>query len=288
MNKFVKSHGLGNDYMVLDSQDLGFDLTPAAIKLLCHRNYGLGSDGILLLVTSDSADFGLRIFNPDGSEAEKSGNGLRIFAKYLFEHGHTQSESFRIDTPGGMVTAELEIVDGKAPYVTVEMGKATFTSSLIPVSGDEREVVGEQMGVAGQTLTFTAVSVGNPHCVVFRDTLDEAEIRKIGPILETHEMFPNRINVQFAKPVSRDRVETLIWERGAGYTLASGSSSCAVASACLRNGLTDGRVTVSMPGGELDIEIRDDWSIKMRGPVEEVASGKLSADLLERIDKLPR
>ena len=272
--------------MVLDSRDLGFDLNSAAIKLLCHRNYGLGSDGILLLVPSDSADFGLRIFNPDGSEAEKSGNGLRIFAKYLYEHGHTQSESFRIETPGGIVTAELEIKDARAQYVTPEIGEASITSSQKPVSGDEREVVGERIGVAGETLTFTAVSVGNPHCVVFREKLDETEIRKLGPLLETHEMFPNRINVQFAKPVSRNRVETLIWERGAGYTLASGSSSCAVASASLRNGLTDGKVTVSMPGGDLDIEIRDDWSIKMRGAVEEVASGTLSSDLLARMHEL--
>jgi len=286
MNRFVKSHGLGNDYFVIDSSDLTFDLTPGVIKLLCDRNYGIGSDGILLLVPSDKADFGLRILNPDGSEAEKSGNGLRIFAKYLYEHGHTQSGSFKIDTPGGLVSAELEIKDGRVPFVTVEMGEATFKSTLIPVTGEDREVVDEEIRIEGEILKFTAVSVGNPHCVVFVDELDEGYIKILGPLIENHEMFPNRINVQFARPVSRDRVDILIWERGAGYTLASGSSSCAVASACVKNGLTDPKVTVCMPGGELEIEIREDWSIKMRGAVEEVASGNLSEDIVHRIKSL--
>jgi len=288
MNQFVKSHGLGNDYFVMDKSEISFELTPDVIQLLCHRNYGIGSDGILLLVPSDKADFGLRILNPDGSEAEKSGNGLRIFAKYLFEHGHSKKEAFTIDTLGGIVTAELETNDGTVPFVTVEMGEAIFQSSLIPVAGDEREVVNEEINVDGEPLRITAVSVGNPHCVVFVDELDEEYARMLGPLLETHELFPNRINVQFAKPVSRDKVQILIWERGAGYTLASGSSSCAVASACVKNGFADGNVTVSMPGGELDISIRDDWSIKMRGAVEEVAVGNLSSDILKRIDDINR
>ncbi len=286
MNHFVKSHGLGNDYFVMDQSQISFELTPEVIQLLCHRNYGIGSDGILLLVPSDKADFGLRILNPDGSEAEKSGNGLRIFAKYLFEHGHTEKQVFTIDTLGGVVTAELEIAEGIVPFVTVEMGQATFQSNLIPVAGAQREVVDEEINVDGEPLKITAVSVGNPHCVVFVDELDEGYIRILGPLLETHELFPNRINVQFAKLLSREKVQILIWERGAGYTLASGSSSCAVASACVKNGLTDGNVTVSMPGGELYINIRDDWSIKMRGAVEEVAEGTLSIDLLKRIDMI--
>ena len=287
MNEFVKSHGLGNDYFVLDGSRISFGLTPAAIRLLCDRNYGIGSDGILLLVPSARADFGLRILNPDGSEAEKSGNGLRIFAKYLYEHGRTDKKEFKIDTPGGVVTAELEVRDGRVPFVTVEMGTATFDSRLIPVRGDEREVVNEEMRIEGEVLKFTAVSVGNPHCVVFAEVLDEGYTKLLGPLIETADLFPNRTNVQFARVVSRDGVEIMIWERGAGYTLASGSSSCAVAAACVKNGLTDSKVTVSMPGGELDIEIRPDWSIKMRGAVEEVAYGTLSADLIERISSLP-
>lgn len=286
MNRFVKSHGLGNDYFVLYKADISFELSPEVIRLLCHRNYGIGSDGILLLVPSDKADFGLRIFNPDGSAAEKSGNGLRIFAKFLYEHRYIKTDSFSIDTPGGIVIAQLEVKDGRVLFVTVEMGVATFRSSLIPVVGVDREVVGEEIRINGEILKFTAVSVGNPHCVVFVNELDEGYTRKLGPILETHPIFPSRINVQFAKVASKNRVNILIWERGAGYTLASGSSSCAAAAACVKNGLIDRYVTVSMPGGELQVEIREDWSINMRGPAEEISCGTISKDLLERIDKI--
>jgi len=287
MNRFVKSHGLGNDYIVLVQDDLSFELSPEAIKLLCNRNYGIGSDGILLLVPSNNADFGLKIFNPDGSPAEKSGNGLRIFAKFLYEHGYTKKEKFKIETPGGMVTTDLEIKDGRVPNVTVEMGNAIFNSRLIPVEGEDREVVNEELRIDGELLLITAVSVGNPHCVSFVDELDEAYLRKIGPHIENHKMFPNRTNVQFAKVSSKDKIEILIWERGAGYTLASGSSSCAVAAASVKNGLTGRYVNVSMPGGELQIEVREDWSIKMRGPVEEICNGTISEDLNLRISKLP-
>jgi diaminopimelate epimerase len=286
MNRFVKSHGLGNDYIVLDKSNLSFETTPEVVKLICNRNYGIGSDGILLLVPSTRADFGLLIFNPDGSEAEKSGNGLRIFAKFLYEHGYTDKTSFSIDTPGGVVWVELEAKEKRVSHVTVDMGKATFQSSLIPVEGGEREVVGEEIRVNGEILKFTAVSIGNPHCVVFVDELNEGYVRKVGPLIENHRMFPKRTNVQFARVVSRDRVEILIWERGAGYTLASGSSSCAVAAACVKNGFTDRKVTVSMPGGELQIEVGEDWSIRLRGPVEEICTGEISRDMLEKINKL--
>ncbi len=284
MNRFVKSHGLGNDYIVLDKADIGFHLSAQVIRLICHRNYGIGSDGILLLVPSHRADFGLMIFNPDGSEAEKSGNGLRIFSKFLYEHGYTQIRSFQVETLGGIVTAELETKDGVVSFVTVEMGEATFKSNLIPVEGEEREVVDEEIRINGEILKFTAVSVGNPHCVVFVQELDEGYTRKVGPILETHRLFPKRTNVQFAKVTSKERVDILIWERGAGYTLASGSSSCAVAAACVKNGYTERFVTVSMPGGELQIEVRENCSLKMRGPVEEVCHGEISKDLLEKIN----
>ena len=284
MNEFVKSHGLGNDYIVLDSNNISFTLNEDTIKLICNRNYGIGSDGILLLVNSQKSDFGLKILNPDGSEAEKSGNGLRIFSKYLFEHKHTSKDSITIETMGGVVRAELEIKDNKVPFVTVEMGNADFKSKDIPVTGDDREVVNENLRINGEMLNYTAVSVGNPHGVVLMDELDEDYIKKLGPLIENHKYFPNRINVQLAKVISKQRVEILIWERGAGYTLASGSSSCAVAAACVKNGLTERDVIVSMPGGELTIQIREDWSIKMRGAAEEIASGVLSPDFIQKIN----
>lgn len=286
-NSFVKSHGLGNDYVVLNGAEVDFELNPAAAELICHRNYGVGSDGILVLVPSDRADFGLRIINPDGSEAEKSGNGLRIFAKYLYESGHASREAFSIDTLGGVVTAEVEVEGARVRRVTVGMGTATFRSGEIPVNSEKEEAVGEKLSLSSGEVEFTAVSVGNPHCVVFVDELNEDSIRALGPEIEIHPAFPNRTNVQFARVISPDSVRILIWERGAGYTLASGSSSCAVAAACVKSGFTGRNLEVLMPGGRLCLTVGDDWSITMRGEVEEVFSGTLSGDLLRRLKNLP-
>ncbi|MBI3456760.1 MAG: diaminopimelate epimerase [Candidatus Rokubacteria bacterium] len=263
--------------------DVEFPFSPAAIRWICHRHWGVGSDGILLRTGSAVADVGLRIFNPDGSEAEKSGNGLRIFAKYLWERGGLQKSPMRIETKGGIVEAVCHVTGGQVTEVTVEMGRATFRAPEIPMHGPDRDVVGVPLQVDARFFTVTCVSVGNPHCVVFTDRLDEAEVRAWGPRLETHPAFPNRTNVQFARVLGRGRVEIRIWERGAGYTLASGSSSCAVAAAAVRNGLTDGAVTLVMPGGELGIEVRPDYSIRLRGPVAEVCVGELAPDLLEAL-----
>ena len=278
-DQFVKSHALGNDYIVVDLGRLSFPLTPDAIRQVCHRNFGVGSDGILGLQPSARADFGLRIFNPDGSEAEKSGNGLRIFAKFLHDHGYARAASFTVDTPGGIVRANLEVVNGGVGTITVDMGSATFRSDQIPVAGPPREVLRELLEVGGERIVFTAVSVGNPHCVVLVEALDEVRLRRLGPLLERHAMFPNRINVQFARVVSRDEVAILIWERGAGYTLASGSSSCAVAAACARHGLTEHDVRIAMPGGVLRVSVGEDWSLRMAGPATEVARGAFSPEL---------
>ncbi|HEV8663455.1 MAG TPA: diaminopimelate epimerase [Candidatus Methylomirabilis sp.] len=282
MTRFVKSHGLGNDYLVLEEAALGFPLTPGAIRLVCHRNYGVGSDGILLLTGSRAADFGLRIFNPDGSEAEKSGNGLRIFARYLAEAGHARTDTFTVETKGGVVRASLSREAGRITGITVEMGRASFLSGEIPVRGPSREVLREPLEVEGERLTVTCVSVGNPHCVILSDALDPATVRRLGPKVEHHPAFPSRINVQFARVLDRGRVAILIWERGAGFTLASGSSACAVAAACRKHGLTDARIAIEMPGGTLAIEVAPDFSLRMTGPAEPICAGILSADLEAR------
>ncbi len=283
MNRFVKAHGLGNDYIVLTEGDLSFQLTPEAIRLLCHRHYGIGSDGLLVFGGSRTPPFTLRIFNPDGSEAEKSGNGIRIFAKYVYEHGYTPEKTFYIQTKGGLVRAELETEGDRVTLVTVEMGRASFRSAAIPVAGQNREVVNEELSLEAARFRFTGVSVGNPHCVILVDHLDPEEIRQFGPEIEHHPLFPNRTNVQFVKVGSRDRLAMLIWERGAGYTLASGSSACAVAAACRRLGLADPEVTIQMPGGDLSVTIGPDWELTMRGPVSEIYTGTLSADLVQEI-----
>jgi diaminopimelate epimerase len=279
-NFFVKTHGLGNEYIVLDQQHINFELTNELIQKLCNVHYGVGSDGILLKVPAVNADFGVRIFNPDGSEAEKSGNGIRIFSKYLYDYGFTRSKSFTIDTLGGLVKAEvIEERQGKAFIIKVDMGTAIFKAADIPVKTEKEMFFGEILNVGGKDFLAHCVSVGNPHCVILKDTLDLNEVMNFGPLIENHPMFPNRINTQFAKVISRKEVEILIWERGAGYTLASGSSSSAVASALYKKGLIDADVTIKMPGGILKIEIQPDFHIRMTGEVREICFGTLSPEL---------
>jgi diaminopimelate epimerase len=279
-NGFFRGHGLGNDYVVMDPKDLSFSLTPSRIKAICDRHWGLGSDGVLALVPSKHADFGLRIFNPDGSEAEKSGNGLRIFARYLHATGKTKKRHFTIETKGGLVTIALQVDrHGDASAVTVEMGRATFHPSALPCSLVINELIEQPIEVAGQSLIFTGVSVGNPHCVVFKpvgQSWSREDLLKLGPALENHVLFPRRTNVQLAVPTGPKELFILIWERGAGETQASGSSSCAAASAAVRLGLVKSPVTVKMPGGQLNIEVAKDFSLTMKGPVAEVARGSLS------------
>lgn len=280
-NFFVKSHGLGNDYVVLNQDKIEFELTESAIVKICDVHYGIGSDGILLKVPSSNADFGLRILNPDGSEAEKSGNGLRIYAKYLYDYKFAMGKIFTIETPGGVVRAEVvEVKNGKAFTIKVDMGKAIFESKKIPVNCEKEECIDEMLHLEYKDYQVNCVSVGNPHCVILKDELDENEIKIFGSQIENNPMFPNRINVQFAKVISPNEVEVIIWERGAGWTLASGSSSCAVASVMVKKGLTNRNLIVKMPGGNLKIEIDELWNIKMTGEVREIASGVFSAELV--------
>jgi diaminopimelate epimerase len=279
-NGFFRGHGLGNDYIVMDPRELTFRLTPANIKAVCDRNWGLGSDGILALVASKKADFGLRIFNPDGGEAEKSGNGLRIFARYLHATGKTKKKHFTVETKGGLVTIDLHLDrHGDASSATVEMGQATFKPAALPCTLGAPELIQQPIEAAGRSLTFTGVSVGNPHCVVFKqagESWSREDLLKFGPVLENHSMFPKRTNVQLAVPTGPKEIFILIWERGAGETQASGSSSCAAACAAVRLGLVKSPVTVKMPGGTLNIDVAADFSLTMKGPVAEVARGTLS------------
>jgi diaminopimelate epimerase len=285
-NSFVKLHGLGNEYVVLESENIGFRLTKPAIQRLCNIHFGIGSDGIVLKVPSDKADFGFRVYNPDGSEAEKSGNGLRILCKYLYDYGYAKVKEFSVETLTDIVHARIEEeFNGKANLIRVDMGKAIFTSRNIPVDSDKPEYIAQKIIAGDKEFEVNCVSVGNPHCVVLKQDLDENEIRKYGPLLENHILFPNRINVQFAKVLSRHDAQILIWERGAGFTMASGSSSCAAASVLVKRGLIDGDLTMHMQGGNLKIQIDTTWNIRMSGEVREIATGILSNELLEDLNK---
>ena len=286
-NGFFRGHGLGNDYLVIDPKELSFKLTPSAIAAICDRNWGLGSDGILAPVRSTKADFGLRIFNPDGSEAEKSGNGLRIFARYLHATGKTKKKQFTVETKGGLVTVHLDLDrQGDASTVTVAMGRASFAPSALPCTLPVKELIQQPIEAEGRSLTFTGVSVGNPHCVVFKETGDSwsrEELLALGPKLEHHRVFPKRSNVQLAVPTGPQELTILIWERGAGETQASGSSSCAAASAAVRLGLVVSPVAVKMPGGTLTIDVAPDFNLTMKGPVAEVARGTLSPSFVRSL-----
>jgi diaminopimelate epimerase len=278
---FRKYHGLGNDYLVIDPNVHDVDLTPDAIRLLCDRNFGVGADGILYGPNKNRDNLSLRIFNPDGSEAEKSGNGLRIFAKYLFESRYVDKKNFSIETSGGIVEAYIE--DDLANLIKINMGKMIFVSTEIPVREKEREVVNEDMKINGDVYKVTCLSVGNPHCVIPMNDVTEQKAKELGPKVENHDMFPNRINMQLLKVIDRANIEIRIWERGAGYTLASGSSSCAAAGAAYRLGLVDNRINVKMPGGTLFVEICDNNEIYLTGEVEGVFDGRFHTDLEQKI-----
>jgi diaminopimelate epimerase len=283
--EFVRGHGLGNDYLVIDGERFGFALDAGRVRAICDRHTGVGSDGIVERVPAPAGfDAAVRIWNPDGGEAEKSGNGTRIFAKFCFDHGYAPADRpLRIHTLGGPVVAELVAREGDRTVLRMSMGRASFRCADLPMNGDGEEWVQRRLDVGDRELTVTCLSVGNPHTVVFDAPFDEATARTIGPLIEHHARFPRGTNVQLVQPVDRQTVRALIWERGAGWTLASGTSSCAVAAACVRAGLTDRRVSVVMPGGTLEVLVSEGWELEQVGPAQEIAVGKLSPDLLHAL-----
>lgn len=283
-----KYHALGNDYLVLAADPTPVPPPAEVIQLICHRNFGPGGDGILFGPTQVAEEgtpergglHGLRIFNPDGSEAEKSGNGLRIFARYLVDQGYEQEDRpFAVQTAGGRVACHVHA--GKR-QVTVEMGQASFDNTKIPLRGPTREALHEAFPFEGHDWPFHAVTVGNPHAVFLVDEPTSELAHRLGPIVEVDSRFPQRTNVQFAKVIDRQNVKIEIWERGAGYTLASGTSSCAVASVARRLGLIEPEVTLHMPGGQMAITVAEDFSLTMKGPVTRIARIDLDEEIAQK------
>ncbi len=280
--KFAKYHALGNDYLVISPQVFPAVMSPALIRRICDRNFGVGADGILWgPLKSDSANFGVRIFNPDGSEAEKSGNGLRIFARSLGDKRLVTGDWFAVETLGGIVKCQIQN-DGK--IVRVRMGKVSFDSAEIPVTGPPRQVLNEIIEVGGDSFTYCAATIGNPHCVVRVDNPTPELARQYGPLIETHPSFPNRTNVQFMQVLDRANIRLEIWERGAGYTLASGSSSTAAAAVAHKLGFCDAAISVHMPGGQLEIELDTDFQAMMTGPVTKICEGTLAEEGLASVE----
>lgn len=273
--KFSKYQALGNAYLAVPGHQA---LDPKVIERLCNRHYGVGSDGVLVgPIQSSRADFRLRIFNPDASEAEKSGNGLRIFCRYMWDNGLVTKNPFTIETAGGLVRAE--VLDA-GRVIRINMGAVSFLSEDIPVVGAQREVIMEDIQLAGASFKFCAATIGNPHCVIPVEEANSSLANRYGPIVERHANFPNGTNVQFLQILDRGNIRIEIWERGAGYTLSSGSSSCASAAVAYKLGMCGPNIVVHMPGGTIDIEIDASYNVAMTGPVVHICDGEVSDECL--------
>ncbi len=276
--KFTKMHGLGNDFIIIDDRGKDFELkkAPDLAKEICRRNFGVGADGLVFLRSSQKADFAMRIFNSDGSEAEMCGNAIRCLAKYAFDKSITASDALSIETLNDIRFIRLKTEQGKASLIQVDMGEPILDSVHIPMIGNSRQVVAEKITAAGQGYEFTAVSMGNPHCIIFVTKNPEEDLTRVGTLLERHSFFPEKTNVEFVQVVNREEVIVWVFERGVGPTLACGTGACAAVVAAVLNGLTDRQVKVNLPGGSLKIIWSDDGRVFMEGPAEFVFSGVLS------------
>ncbi len=279
-----KYHGLGNDYLIFDPNKNELELTTENIQLICNRNFGVGSDGLLVGPILGNDKLEVKIYNPDGSEAEISGNGVRIFGKYLKDAGYVQKNRFTINTLSGQQT--LQYLNEEGTRIKVSMGKLSFYSDEIPVTGPRREVLNETMMFGSIPYRVTCVNIGNPHCVIWLNDISKDLVCRIGKHSESADCFPEKINTQLLKVLDRTNIEIEIYERGAGYTLASGTSGCAAAGAAYRMGLTDPKMYVHMPGGVLEVEIEEDENVLMTGEVGYVGRFILSHEMAEQLKSL--
>ena len=283
--RFTKMHGLGNDYVYVDAitQDLGSVSLPELSKAVSDRHFGVGSDGLIVICQpeTETADFRMRIFNPDGSEAEMCGNGIRCFAKYVYEHGLTEKTELRVETGAGVIVTELRVNGGRVEAVRVDMGEPRLRPADVPFDWqpDDQPAVEVPLRLSdGTELRVTAVSMGNPHCVIFVDDAESYAVDQVGPQVERHPAFPRRTNVEFATVIDRGHIRMRVWERGAGETMACGTGACATAVAAALTDRANRRVVVHLSGGDLEIEWAEDGHIYMSGPAAEVFSGELSQE----------
>ncbi|MDQ7094780.1 diaminopimelate epimerase [Desulfosporosinus sp. PR] len=275
--EFVKMHGLGNDFVFLDH----FSVTPKGeqdypdlARKLCHRQFGIGGDGLVIILPSQVADARMRIINSDGSEPEMCGNGIRCFARYVYDQGIVRHNPMRVETLAGVLTLGLDIQDGQVQGVRVDMGEPILQACLIPVLAQGEPVVGQPLEVLGETFHYTAVSMGNPHCVIFVDDFSALDFERFGPALENHPLFPRKTNVEFIRVDSPREMTMKVWERGAGPTLACGTGACGSTVAAVLNQKTERAVTVHLPGGDLFIEWGPDNHVYMTGPAAYVFKGE--------------
>lgn len=273
--RFTKMQGLGNDYVYVDCFKETVEDPSKLAKVISDRHFGVGSDGLILICPSDKADFEMKMYNADGSRGEMCGNGIRCVAKYVYDYGLTDKTHISVETLGGIKYLDLTVENGKVALVKVDMGSPILTPAQVPVIADGESAVDEPICVDGVEYRMTCVSMGNPHAVVYMEDVDNLDIEKIGPSFENHERFPNRVNTEFVKVLDRKTAQMRVWERGSGETLACGTGACAVAVACILNGLTDNRVRVKLLGGDLLIEWdQEKDTVYMTGPAEVVFDGE--------------
>lgn len=277
--EFVKMHGLGNDFIVVDCLTHPYNVEQLVDNTvyLCDRHFGIGGDGLILVMPSTTGDFRMRIINSDGSEPEMCGNGIRCFAKYVFEHGLTEKTKFTVETLAGPITPVLTLQEGHVTGVCVDMGEPRLERSEIPMNGPAGHVVNESLKIDGQMFYVTAVSMGNPHAIIFVTDVKKFPVEQYGPKIETNPVFPKKTNVEFVQVVSPDYLKMRVWERGAGITLACGTGACATLVAAVLTGNAERTATVELPGGPLLIHWDDeDNHIYMTGPAEEVFAGSVT------------
>lgn len=275
--KFTKMHGAGNDYVYVNCFSERVD-NPADVAIkVSDRNFGIGSDGLILIMPSDKADVRMRMFNSDGSESEMCGNGIRCVAKYAYDHGIVGKKEISAETGAGILTLQLFTNEAnKVEKVRVNMGRPRLTRGEIPMTGEAGvKVVSEPLNILHTTFHITCASMGNPHCVIFVDDVENFQVEKYGPLIENHEIFPRRTNVEFVQIISRTEVRQRTWERGAGETLACGTGASAVCVAGALNGLTEKKILNHLSGGDLELEWAEDGFLYMTGPAVEVFSGEI-------------
>ena len=276
MIKFTKMHGLGNDYVYIDSINQTIENESSLAKFVSNRHFGIGSDGLILICKSDIADFQMRMFNSDGSEAEMCGNGIRCVGKFVYDKGLTDKTTVKIETLAGIKTLILNTKDGKVGTARVDMGEPILEAEKIPVISKEQPVKNLELEAENKKFKFTCVSMGNPHAITIVENTKEFDVEKYGKILEVDKAFPKKANIEFAQIIDKENIKMRVWERGAGETLACGTGACATAVACNLNGLTDRKVNIELLGGTLNIEWNEkDNHVYMTGPAVTVFDGEL-------------
>lgn len=276
MIKFTKMHGLGNDYVYIDAINQKIENESSLAKFVSNRHFGIGSDGLILICKSDSADFKMRMFNSDGSEAEMCGNGIRCVGKFVYDKGLTDKTIVKIETLAGIKTLVLNTKDGKVETARVDMGEPILEAEKIPVISKEQPVKNLELEAENKKFKFTCVSMGNPHAITIVENTKEFDVEKYGKILEVDKAFPKKANIEFAQIIDKENIKMRVWERGAGETLACGTGACATAVACNLNGLTGRKVNIELLGGTLNIEWNEtDNHVYMTGPAVTVFDGEL-------------